>query len=90
VKECVLRHDARRAIVLLLRDGERTAGAIAQALRRPRPGVSHHLSCLLTNGIVNVRAVGQSRVYTLDFQGALGAWNDLLAESDRDDVPVDP
>jgi DNA-binding transcriptional ArsR family regulator len=73
-----LANEVRRTIVRLLRDGEMTAGAIAEALARPRPGVSHHLTTLLEAGIVRVAVKGSARIYTLDDERAQDAWNDLL------------
>ena len=80
-----LKHETRRTIVSLLREGEMSAGALAEALERPRPGVSHHLSCLLDRDIVTVRTVGATRIYTLNFERALAAWNELLREHDSNE-----
>jgi DNA-binding transcriptional ArsR family regulator len=56
----------RRRIVELLADGERSAGEIASHFRTARPGVSRHLRVLREHGLVQARAEGQRRVYSLD------------------------
>ncbi len=55
----------RRAILDLLRDGERPAGELVAALALSQPGVSKHLKTLREAGLVRVRAQGQQRVYSL-------------------------
>ncbi len=59
----------RRAIVELLRDGDRTVGHIAEALPISRPAVSRHLRLLERAGLVEGRADGSRRVYRLDDAG---------------------
>jgi DNA-binding transcriptional ArsR family regulator len=56
----------RRRIVELLADGERSAGEIASHFRTARPGVSRHLRVLREQGLVQARADGQRRLYSLD------------------------
>ena len=80
-----LNHEARRAIVALLRDGEMSAGAIAEALGRARPGVSHHLSCLLDSGLVTCRQERAHRHYALRVPEVLSAWDEYVAESAAED-----
>jgi DNA-binding transcriptional ArsR family regulator len=70
-----LNHDTRRRIVSLLRNGEMTAGAIAEALGRARPGVSHHLSTLLEHGLIVCRQERAHRHYALDIAKTLRAWD---------------
>ena len=79
-----LKHEVRRAIVGLLRDGEMTAGAIASALGRARPGVSHHLSCLLDHGLVVCRHERAHRHYALDVAKVLAAWDAYVASWSND------
>ncbi|WP_297695711.1 metalloregulator ArsR/SmtB family transcription factor [Phenylobacterium sp.] len=66
----------RRRILDLLRDGERPAGEIVEALAISQPGVSKHLRLLREAGLVSARADGQRRLYRLDPQGLaeLEAW----------------
>ncbi len=56
---------SRRHILDLLRDRERPVGELVGHLRISQPGVSRHLRILRTAGLVDVRAEGRHRVYTL-------------------------
>jgi DNA-binding transcriptional ArsR family regulator len=60
----------RRAILRLLRDGERSVGDLAGALPISRPAVSRHLRLLREAGLVKERAVGTRRLYALHEVGA--------------------
>ena len=66
----------RRRILDLLRDGERPAGELVEALAISQPGVSKHLKLLREAGLVSVRADGQRRLYRLQPEGLaeLEAW----------------
>lgn len=55
----------RRRILDLLKDGERPAGDVVEALSISQPGVSKHLRLLREAGLVRVRADGQRRFYSL-------------------------
>jgi DNA-binding transcriptional ArsR family regulator len=55
----------RRRILDLLREGERAAGELVDALAISQPGVSKHLRLLRESGLVSVRADGQRRLYRL-------------------------
>ena len=56
----------RREILVLLRGGERTAGAIAEQFTISRPAISRHLRVLREAGLVHDEARGRQRVYALD------------------------
>jgi len=56
----------RRRILDLLRDGERPAGALVDALSISQPGVSKHLKLLREAGLVSARIDGQRRLYRLE------------------------
>lgn len=56
----------RRQILELLRDGDLTAGQIAEHFDMTKPSVSHHLSTLRSAGLVRVERRAQSLVYNLD------------------------
>jgi DNA-binding transcriptional ArsR family regulator len=60
----------RRAILRLLRDGERSVGDLAGQLPISRPAVSRHLRLLREAGLVKERAVGTRRLYALHEVGA--------------------
>lgn len=76
----------RRHILEVLAAGERTAGAVVEAVqaRQPisQPAVSQHLRVLRQNRLVTVRAEGTRRVYAIDHDGldAADAWLAHLAD----------
>lgn len=55
----------RRTILDLLRDGERTAGDLVEAVGLAQPTVSQHLKVLREAGLVSVRADATRRLYRL-------------------------
>ena len=55
----------RRQILDLLRDGERPAGDLVDALPLSQPGASKHLRILREAGLVTVRKDAQRRIYRL-------------------------
>lgn len=60
-----LADESRLTVLEMLRDGPASAGQLAAALPIARPGVSRHLRVLREAGLVEVRQVAQSRIYTL-------------------------
>jgi DNA-binding transcriptional ArsR family regulator len=82
----------RRRIMELLGEGERPAGAVAEALTErlasggrgaiSQPAVSQHLKVLREAGLVAVRAEGAKRIYRVDEAGlaAVGAWLERFAD----------
>jgi DNA-binding transcriptional ArsR family regulator len=60
----------RRAIVELLRSGERSVQQIADGLPISRPSVSRHLRLLTNAGLVTAEPRGTRRLYRLQDQGA--------------------
>ena len=56
----------RRAILDLLRAGERPAGELIAATGLSQPGVSKHLKLLREAGLVSMRPDGQRRLYRLE------------------------
>ena len=59
----------RRAIVELLRTGERSVREIADALPISRPAVSRHLRLLKDAGLVTEEPRGTRRIYRLHDEG---------------------
>lgn len=59
----------RRAIVELLRGGDRSVQELADELPISRPAVSRHLRLLKDAGLVRDRAKGTKRLYRLHDQG---------------------
>jgi DNA-binding transcriptional ArsR family regulator len=76
----------RRHILELLAAGEQPAGAVVAALQAlapiSQPAVSQHLKVLREAGLVNARADGARRLYTLDEAGVdvARAWLVALAD----------
>ena len=56
----------RRAILVLLRAGERPVTELAQELGMTQPGASKHLRVLREVGLVRDRKAGKQRLYGLD------------------------
>jgi DNA-binding transcriptional ArsR family regulator len=59
----------RRAIVELLRNGERSVREIADELPVSRPAVSRHLKLLTNAGLVAAEPRGTRRLYRLQDEG---------------------
>src|SRR4051794_14451838 len=59
----------RRAILTLLRGGERPVTELAQDLGMSQPQASKHLRVLREVELVRVREAGKQRVYGLDARG---------------------
>lgn len=59
----------RRAILRLLRDGERSVADLAAELPISRPAVSRHLRLLKDAGLVVDRSEGRQRLYQLHDDG---------------------
>ncbi|HEV7657133.1 MAG TPA: metalloregulator ArsR/SmtB family transcription factor [Mycobacteriales bacterium] len=76
----------RRAIVELLRAGERSVREIADELPISRPAVSRHLKLLKDAGLVTEEARGTRRIYRLHDEGVAAVqaylvqvWGDAAA-----------
>jgi DNA-binding transcriptional ArsR family regulator len=59
----------RRAILALLRGGERPVTDLAEDLGMRQPQASKHLRVLRDVGLVQVRDAGRQRLYALDARG---------------------
>jgi DNA-binding transcriptional ArsR family regulator len=59
----------RRAILALLRGGERPVTELARDLGMSQPQASKHLRVLREVGLVRVRGAGKQRLYGLDARG---------------------
>jgi DNA-binding transcriptional ArsR family regulator len=76
----VLADPVRRRILELLGQGERTSGAVVEAIGAEfgitQAAVSQHLKVLRENGFARVRAEAQRRLYSVDPAGleAVDAW----------------
>lgn len=56
----------RRRILELLRDGDVTAGELAEHFDISKPSLSHHLATLRSAGLVSDERRGQNIVYSLN------------------------
>jgi DNA-binding transcriptional ArsR family regulator len=59
-------HPARRAILVTLKDGERTASELAEPFHTTFAAISQHLRVLQEADLVSVRREGRRRFYRLD------------------------
>jgi len=59
-------HPARRAILVTLKDGERTASDLAEPFHTTFAAISQHLRVLEEADLVSVRREGRQRFYRLD------------------------
>lgn len=55
----------RRQILDLLKEGDLSAGEIAEGFAMTKASISHHLNLLKQAGLVRVRRDGQRQIYTL-------------------------
>jgi DNA-binding transcriptional ArsR family regulator len=70
----------RRRILDLLREGDLSAGDIAQKFEMTKPAISHHLSALKEAGLAVERREGQHVIYSLREDSILEAWDGFLAK----------
>jgi DNA-binding transcriptional ArsR family regulator len=61
-----LAHPARRAMLTLVWDAERSSSELAEAVSLSRPAASQHLKVLRDAGLVQVRVDGNQRLYRVD------------------------
>jgi len=73
----------RRYLLEELRRGPKTVNELAAGLPVSRPAVSQHLKVLLDAGLVNAKAEGTRRVYTVSNAGflRLNIWLDQFWET---------
>lgn len=76
----------RREILRMLRDGDLTAGAIADNFSISKPSISHHLAALRNAGLVTAERRGQEIVYSLNatvFQELMAYSLEFLKSNDE-------
>ena len=61
-----LNDSTRREILELLKDGDKTAGEIADSFNISKPSISHHLDLLKQAGLVEALKQGQFISYSLN------------------------
>src|SRR5438105_15179739 len=62
-----LAHPARRAMLRLVMNQERSSSGLAAELHLSRPATSQHLKALRDAGLVHVRVDKNQRLYRVDF-----------------------
>lgn len=78
---------SRRKIIQLLKEGDLTAGEIADHFDMAKPSISHHLNLLKQANLVLSQKQGQNVIYSLNtttLQGALSFFFDLINKGDSD------
>jgi DNA-binding transcriptional ArsR family regulator len=70
----------RRRILELLREGELSAGKIADEFKMTKPAISHHLSVLSDAGLTDSRRDGQHIIYSLREDSIVETWNGFLSK----------
>jgi DNA-binding transcriptional ArsR family regulator len=83
----------RRAILAVLKGGERPVTELARDLEMSQPQASKHLRVLREVGLVRVRGAGKQRLYDLDARGLQpvhewvggfeGFWNETFDRLDE-------
>lgn len=61
-----LNDETRREILAMLKDGDKTAGEIADRFSISKPSISHHLDLLKQAGLVEAVKQGQFIYYSLN------------------------
>jgi len=69
-----LADETRRKILIILRDGELTAGQIHSSFDITKPSLSHHLNILKEANLVKYRKERQSIYYSLN----ISAFNEVI------------
>jgi len=72
---------SRRKILKMLKEGNLTAGEIAEQFEMSKPSISHHLNQLKRAGLILDERQGQNICYSLNttvFQEVIGFFMELL------------
>lgn len=77
----VLGNESRLKILGLLANEERSVGELAVILGVKEPTISHHLAMMKELGLVDVRAVGNERIYWLDGRFLEGMSRDIFSQN---------
>lgn len=77
----------RRQILRDLRDGEMSAGEIADHFEMTKPSISHHLNILKQADLISDRRQGQNIMFSLNtsvFEEVIGWFMELLGKDLKD------
>lgn len=72
-------HPARRQMIALLAEGDRSVNAVAAHFQMSRPAVSQHLRILLDAGLVTERRQGRERRYHFVPENLRPVWDWIAA-----------
>jgi len=75
----MLADPTRASIVAILAKGSKSVGALCDALKIPKPTVSHHLALLRMWGLVDRKRKGREMHYSLNSE-KLGVVREFLAK----------
>ena len=81
-----LADDTRQGILMLLLEGEMSAGEIVDAFTISQPTVSHHLNVLKRYGLVTSRREGQHVFYAINQNNIVACCGRLIAKFDGQEV----
>lgn len=79
----------RREILKMLREGDMTAGEIAERFNISKPSISHHLNILKQATLVQDERKGQFIYYSLNttvFQDLMGWFHDIMKIKGKENV----
>jgi DNA-binding transcriptional ArsR family regulator len=79
-----LSNPVRRDILALLRDGDRSAGEIAEHFKLSKPTLSGHFSALKEAGLILAERRGTTILYSLNLSLLEGALLGLMRRVSRD------
>lgn len=77
----------RRQILRYLRDGDMSAGEIADRFEMTKPSISHHLNILKQADLISDQRQGQNIIYSLNtsvFEEVLGWFTELIGKDPND------
>jgi len=77
----VLGNESRLKIVGILANREATVGDLADLLDLREPTISHHLAALKELGLVQMQAVGNTHIYSLDEDALIDLRKDLFSRA---------
>jgi len=81
-----LADDTRQAILVMLHDGEKCVGDIAEAFDTTQPTISHHLGILKQYKLVTTRKEGKLVFYSLNRDNLVECCGLLMAKFEAEEA----
>jgi len=81
-----LADDTRQKILVMLQDGEKCVGDIAEAFDTSQPTISHHLAILKQYKLVTARKEGKLVYYDLNRDNIVQCCGMLMAKLDAEEA----